>query len=475
MRKEYTRKLKENGITLIALVITIIILLILAGVTIAALSGDNGILKNAGKAKEETEKSEIIEQIRLDIYSEMTNNTGKEPDFNKIEEIAKKYGEISGTNFYDKVLKTNKGNYEIKLSDIWETNLLKPGEIATEEKNKYETVTIPKGFTVSNIDGEKSINEGLVIYYIPEETETNESFWTADTNANGILDVQENYDQYVWIPVDGILWDEGTSLKDVTEGGKILLGRYVFDENGKIDEEITPKSIGENFDIEWINEEGNKQISSYTESTIGKNAVAKGKKDINSFIDSVRENKGYYIARYEAGVENGDLNISDMVTNGLAPNDNWTGWRGENIKVVSRAGYEPWDYVTQKKASELCQGLYSETGVYSDLINSYAWDTAVLFIQSKQKEEEIPYSRQVRLQESQALTGQAVEGTEKDVKCNIYDMSGNSREWSTETTQHPCVCRGGFYGYDTTCTIGRYVDGLPGAYLDRTFRSILYL
>ena len=42
---------KEEGITLIALTITIIVLLILAGVTIAAISGDNGILQNAAKAK----------------------------------------------------------------------------------------------------------------------------------------------------------------------------------------------------------------------------------------------------------------------------------------------------------------------------------------------------------------------------------------------------------------------------------------
>lgn len=46
-------KTKEaKGITLIALVITIIVLLILAGVTIATLTGDNGILKQADKAKQ---------------------------------------------------------------------------------------------------------------------------------------------------------------------------------------------------------------------------------------------------------------------------------------------------------------------------------------------------------------------------------------------------------------------------------------
>ena len=59
-------KIKSNrGITLIALVITIIVLLILAGVTIAALSGDNGILQNGTKAKEKTDEATDIEKIKL--------------------------------------------------------------------------------------------------------------------------------------------------------------------------------------------------------------------------------------------------------------------------------------------------------------------------------------------------------------------------------------------------------------------------
>ena len=54
-----------KGITLVALVITVIVLLILAGVTIAALSGDNGILQNAARAKEETEAATLEEKIKL--------------------------------------------------------------------------------------------------------------------------------------------------------------------------------------------------------------------------------------------------------------------------------------------------------------------------------------------------------------------------------------------------------------------------
>ena len=64
---------ESNGITLIALVITIIVLLILAGVTIVALSGDNGILQRAVEAKEQTEKAEKEEKEKLGDMEDTIN------------------------------------------------------------------------------------------------------------------------------------------------------------------------------------------------------------------------------------------------------------------------------------------------------------------------------------------------------------------------------------------------------------------
>ena len=66
---------KNRGITLIALVITIIVLLILAGVTIAALSGDNGILTKAKEAKEKTEQAQKEEEKTLSNMESILNNT----------------------------------------------------------------------------------------------------------------------------------------------------------------------------------------------------------------------------------------------------------------------------------------------------------------------------------------------------------------------------------------------------------------
>ena len=60
--------MKNNkGITLIALVITIIVLLILAGISIAMLTGDNGLLTKANSAKTETTKAEVMERINMEL------------------------------------------------------------------------------------------------------------------------------------------------------------------------------------------------------------------------------------------------------------------------------------------------------------------------------------------------------------------------------------------------------------------------
>ena len=77
-KKEQMRRKEEKGITLISLVITIIVLLILAGVSIATLTGENGILTKANQAKEETEKASKKEKTDLAILEEMMNGTGTE-------------------------------------------------------------------------------------------------------------------------------------------------------------------------------------------------------------------------------------------------------------------------------------------------------------------------------------------------------------------------------------------------------------
>ena len=73
----YLTKKNARGITLIALVITIIVLLILAAVTINALSGDNGILKRATEAKQKTRRADALEKIKLAVMTATTNGVGE--------------------------------------------------------------------------------------------------------------------------------------------------------------------------------------------------------------------------------------------------------------------------------------------------------------------------------------------------------------------------------------------------------------
>ena len=65
-------KVREYGITLVALIITIVILLILAGIAIAALTGNNGLFSRAQQAKEETIKSQLKEEITMAIQEIQT-------------------------------------------------------------------------------------------------------------------------------------------------------------------------------------------------------------------------------------------------------------------------------------------------------------------------------------------------------------------------------------------------------------------
>lgn len=114
MKIKWKEKMKkQKGITLIALVITIIVLLILAGVSIAMITGENGILAKASQADKASEEAQIKEQIKLDITKWKTENIGKQIDNTTIQGIIDpKYGTLNGNN-----LMTKKGNI-INVSDI---------------------------------------------------------------------------------------------------------------------------------------------------------------------------------------------------------------------------------------------------------------------------------------------------------------------------------------------------------------------
>ena len=436
------RKLKNNkGITLIALVVTIVVLLILAGVSISMLTGENGIITRAEQSKLQTEIGKEKEEVNLAYTSAKSNKE----NFNDLvtdtemnEELAKlnSTGTASGSGTLT-VTFENGHKYTIDQG----TGAI-AGPETDEETKTTDGVTIPKGFYY--VGGKKE--SGVVISDEPIDENKYKDKDIVGTNLIG--------NQYVWIPVDGILGEDNTTIEDVVNEdntiNKVLLGRYT------INNTATGRLLDESTSTTYLEETPEEHAISGYQNTI---AV-----DIEEFKKSVKENKGYYIARFEAS-------------------------EGENGKAESKYDKEVWRGLTQPVAAEKCINLYAT--IKSDLTNGYAWDTAIAFIQKYSGDTN--YSGQKSLQSSLANTGKANNGSEFDVRCNIFDMAGNCWEYTTETSckykeldgGYPSVARGNHYyepehGYSPSYTIDRDAINNSNRITNTvirsygSFRSILY-
>ena len=127
MEKQKNNQNCQRGITLIALVVTIIVLMIISGIAVATLMGDNGIIKRAGDAKILTERAEIVENAKMDILGKLTENSGEISE-KELKDILIEYGALSEDeeNILDKTLTTTKGNYEITVNEIYNGSLKTP-------------------------------------------------------------------------------------------------------------------------------------------------------------------------------------------------------------------------------------------------------------------------------------------------------------------------------------------------------------
>ena len=166
------RENKESGITLIALVIMIIVILVLAGVTIQMLTGDNSTIMMVGKAKEETEKSGELEKVRLAVTETGLNNLNEE----KLKESLENNGfkiltSGSGTNFkvvnkgwifkgvYEKYYIKSNGNVIV----VANRDKLKVGDYVNytydTNENDYLVKGIYSGYYTTDSEGIKSVTD----------------------------------------------------------------------------------------------------------------------------------------------------------------------------------------------------------------------------------------------------------------------------------------------------------------------------
>ena len=223
-------KKQEKGITLIALVITIIVLLILAGISIAMLTGENGILTKADTAAKETDIVETKEQIKLEIMgnSDESGNYTNKNVIDAVKKITDKDVEEEAETVHSK-----KGN-EVDISDLWHIKvnfkidgipfIANPGEtwmewiektenlerckslqvgLTTNSQNTFDllvqdasTIKTPDSYIDARMGGEDvgfECNGRLVYwgYYIIE----------ADYTSNLLFDIFEDYDPSLGVKI----------------------------------------------------------------------------------------------------------------------------------------------------------------------------------------------------------------------------------------------------------------------------------
>ena len=168
------QKFKEKrGITLIALVVTIIVLLILAGISISMLTGQNGILNRASEAKEEYSNSTEKEQLQLSYNSAITRKLGESIT---AEELQNELNEVVGKNedgtsktettdmgnrvFYVKFVKTNH-NYRVDNGEV--TLITGEDKSVVEPKNVADWEYTPNDDGTLTITGYKGRDTEVVI------------------------------------------------------------------------------------------------------------------------------------------------------------------------------------------------------------------------------------------------------------------------------------------------------------------------
>ena len=383
MKRTKQQKEKFNqGITLVALVVTIVVLLILAGVSLNLVLGENGIISKAREASTKTVQAQQNSEIEMNLLEQELANATKEPD-------------------------------------------------------PAEGVKIPTGFYY--VGGTKT--SGIVISDNVNDKDKYKNKAVVGTDLLG--------NQYVWIPCT----TDSTSSKlqyARTEWGVEADG----DDNSRaIKDELTLTDASVTY--------SNADTANGINADVSKEIVAQ----IKAEKASVAQYGGYYIGRYEVG-KNSDT-------------------------AVVKYNQTPYASITWSTAYGLAKKIITNSEVNSYLCSSYAWDTAVNFIQNNSTAKNYAtsiegFNGNWNPQAVKDPSGNVIKpaGTSQQLNtglttqfCNIFDMGGNEAEFTTELnpgTSETVVLRGGDYYYGSPA--GDRWDDLSGlAHIFYGFRATLFL
>ena len=466
----------KKGITLIALVVTVVVLIILAGVSINAVLGDNGIIKKANQAASVTKEAEVKEAINrtiLEFY--LTDDYETLEDFLKAKVTEGKIDSV--TKNADGTLTVKKGEYSVTVENKTNSSGGSSSGGSTGGETQTPEITIGEAKVVANSDGTgsaitdaDSVYLGNTLYItfshsitggtttvdktIPYAVTKNGTYtFTVTGTVNGksytknvSVTVNQFKDVYEYMQTntkvtysDGEVWvPEG--FKVAGDSASTVQGGIVIEDKAGNQFVWVPVATIDDYKRTWYTGYG--AFSGYSE------ALPEDEKT------SVERYKGFYIGRYEAGdkenTEAKTLRSSNDVTK----------------TVTIKANQAPYNYVTRTQAISLAEGFKNQQGykAKTKLVSSYAWDTTIAFLQKvnsdygSSSEEgnyydttfsytDITGATKTKASDSEVLvpTGQTTP------VCNIYDMGGNVWEWTTESyssTTYPYAKRGGRYSGD---------------------------
>ena len=441
--KEKDMVKRQTGITLIALVITIIVLLILAGVSIATLTGNNGILTQANTAKENNKVATAKEKVQLEAAGSF-DNTGV---FSKtiFKDNLKKNLGLTDSDIVDNAdgtITVKIDGYEIKVDgttgkvgDPSKGNetpspsaSVQPGiEVSKTVKDNYtdtnkEKATIPAGFTVD--ETENTISSGLVVRG-PDRSE------------------------FVWVPVPDInsmaqcstaggncnLQLEGNTLKCTTHNSTEIVGKLYSTSIGN-------NSIDNSANTTYNADSGLREPAYLTNSSYGDASsyntiglkLSDMQRDYRNMAAKVAKYGGFYVGRYETSLSNA------------------TSTEAKDGTVQSKQGVIP----TSANNSETSSwyGLYSKqkgyTGKNGSVESSMIWGSqydAILNWAKAGVDKDKITNTSLGNNSSGSVTTTGNSNYPNDSINNIRDLGGNLIEWTLEACNTSLrVTRGGSYG-----------------------------
>ena len=500
-------KKSSKGITLISLVITIAVLIILAGVSVSTILGDDGIINKAQESAnlaKNNEAKEIINRTVLEFR--LTEGYDTLEDFLKTK-IPNKIDSV--INNGDGTLNVSKNGYTLTVENKTKKGDSSKGDNTIDDDVKPEpesTLAIETAKVVANSDGtgdalgEASTYLGNTLYItfshsITGGTTTVEPSIPYAVTANGTYKFTvtgtvngKNYTKEVSVTVnqfkntykymdknteitypDGEVWvPEGFKIAD-DSSEDIQGGVVIEDKDGNQFVWVPVDTIDDYKRTAYNNSQS---ISSFE-------ALADDEKT------SVETYKGFYIGRYEAG----DKDSTEASTPALRTKSSST-----SNKISIKANQAPYNYVTRTQAKSLAEVFATKQGykAKTKLVSSYAWDTTIAFMQKANSDygssseegnyvdttflyTDITGASKTKASGSTVLipTGQTTP------VCNIYDMGGNVLEWTTESysnTNYPYIVRGGSYlsPFATSPAGSRYYNS-DSAYVNDGFRLTLFM